>query len=190
MSSNVTLGFESHLIKASGIIWISVMIYSGSSQRWKNMSSVNGLIWACCNDITKDDSAELALAAIQDLSFPAFGESLSRISYIIQFLCLILEGWNVWEKQRAVWLQLPQKNNSINPINDQSCLCSCFPEVMSPHFAAFSYFTGMQIEPRVNQYHWSSSFMQILNKTFSVWILTTKFSSNRSNSSYLVSDYF
>lgn len=61
-----------------------------------NMSGVYGLIWARCNDITKDgDSAELALAGIQDLSFPAFGESLSRISYIIRFLCLILEGWGV-----------------------------------------------------------------------------------------------
>lgn len=32
-----------------------------------NMSSVYGLIWVCCNDISKDDSAELALAGIQDL---------------------------------------------------------------------------------------------------------------------------
>lgn len=36
MSSNVTLGFESHLIKASHKFWISVMIHSGSSQRWKD----------------------------------------------------------------------------------------------------------------------------------------------------------
>lgn len=57
-----------------------------------NMSSVYGLICACYNDITKDDSAELASAGIQDLSFPAFGERLSRINYIIAFLCLTLEG--------------------------------------------------------------------------------------------------
>lgn len=60
-----------------------------------NMSGVYGLIWACCNDMTTDDGAELASAGIQDLSFPAFGEILSRISYIIQFLCLILGGWRV-----------------------------------------------------------------------------------------------
>lgn len=60
-----------------------------------NMSGVYGLIWARCYAITKDDGAELASAGIQDLSTPAFGESLSRISYIIQFLCLILEGWGV-----------------------------------------------------------------------------------------------
>lgn len=45
MSSNVTLAFESHLIKASHVIWISVMIHSGSSQRWKDDKyGVYGLI--------------------------------------------------------------------------------------------------------------------------------------------------
>lgn len=40
----------------------------------------------------KDDSAELALAGIPDLSFPAFGESLSRTSYIMGVFVLNIGG--------------------------------------------------------------------------------------------------
>lgn len=112
------------------------MIHWGPHRGGKitHISGVYGLIWACCNGITKDVSAELALAGTQDPSFPAFGESLSRLYNGV----FVLNIGGMGERQRAVWLQLPQKNNSINPINDQSCLFSCFPEVICPHFAALS----------------------------------------------------